>query len=83
MKKKFFFDFFDFSIEKIMEASKKFTWQCNHISIIHKISIEKIILGEKWWNVCIFHLGNIAKIGKIQKAAFFQNSSADKQGLVI
>ena len=39
----FFFDSFDFSIEKIMEASKKFTRQCNHFSIIHKISIEKIV----------------------------------------
>jgi hypothetical protein len=39
----FFFDSFDFSIKKIMEASKKFTRQYNHFSIIHKISIETIV----------------------------------------
>jgi hypothetical protein len=49
-EKTFFVDIFDFSIEKSMEASKKFTRQCNHFSIVHKISIEKIVEVKYYTN---------------------------------
>jgi hypothetical protein len=49
MRKYIFLIFLIFSIEKIMEASKKLR-QCNHFSIIHKISIEKIVEVKYYTN---------------------------------
>ena len=53
----FRFDFFDFSIEKVMEASKKFTRQCNHFRLYTKYGSK--ILHKLSWNCSLVPINSV------------------------